>query len=261
MHLLQGQVRLLGDLLERRLATEHGPQRALGAVHLLQPLDDVHRHPDRACLVRERPRDRLPDPPGRVGRELEAPAPVELLDGPDQAERALLDQVEEGKPLVAVVLRDRDHEPEVGLDHRLLRDEVAALDPLRERHLLRRRQQRVAPGLAQEQLQRVGRRLGGRDGEWGRLGRARRVDHLDSPLVELAQERVVLERRELVGLDELGELLQPDRAGVLARLEERFERRPAPSRVSMSIVVIAGVARRLATLSHCGRVLVQPSKA
>ena len=102
------QVGLVGDLLERRLAAEHRPERALGAVHLLQPLDDVHGHPDRARLVGERPRDRLADPPGRIGRELEAAAPVELLDSPDQPERALLDQVEEREPLVAVVLRDRD---------------------------------------------------------------------------------------------------------------------------------------------------------
>ena len=108
MHLLHGQVRLVGDLLERRLATEHRPQRALGAVHLLQPLDDVHGHPDRPRLVGERPRDRLADPPGRVGRELEAAAPVELLHRPDQAQRAFLDQVEERETLVAVVLRDRD---------------------------------------------------------------------------------------------------------------------------------------------------------
>src|SRR6266571_5107202 len=54
-------------------------------VHLLHPLDDVDGHADRPRLVGERARDRLPDPPGRVGRELEAAAPVELLDGADQA--------------------------------------------------------------------------------------------------------------------------------------------------------------------------------
>ena len=42
-------------------------------------------HADRARLVGERARDRLADPPGRVGRELVAAAPVELLDRADQA--------------------------------------------------------------------------------------------------------------------------------------------------------------------------------
>src|SRR5207248_4038676 len=107
----------------------------------------------------ERARDRLPDPPRRVGRELVAAAPVELLDGADQPERPLLDQIEERQALVAVVLRDRDDEAEVRLDHPLLLLLVAALDPLGELDLLRGRQERMAPRLAQEELERVGRRL------------------------------------------------------------------------------------------------------
>ena len=69
---------------------------------------------DKARMIRmpvhivERARDRLADPPGRVGRELEPAPPVELLDRPDQAQRALLDQVEERQALIAVVLGDRD---------------------------------------------------------------------------------------------------------------------------------------------------------
>ncbi len=77
------------------------------------------------------------------------------------------------------------------------------------------------PGLAEEELQRVGRRLGHGSEEWGRLRRRGRVDDLDSALVQLAQERIVLEWRQVVRLDEVGELAQLDRAGVLARLEER----------------------------------------
>ena len=59
--------------------------------------------------------DRLADPPRRVGRELEALAPVELLDRVDQAEVALLHQVEERHARRLVALGDRDHQPEVGL--------------------------------------------------------------------------------------------------------------------------------------------------
>src|SRR5207244_12959937 len=97
------QSRLLCELLERRLAAELRPERALRAVHLLQSLDDVKRHPDRARLVGERSRNGLPDPPGRVRRELVAAAPVELLDRADETKRSFLDQVEEGEALVAVV--------------------------------------------------------------------------------------------------------------------------------------------------------------
>jgi hypothetical protein len=186
LRLLERHGGLLGDLLERRLAAELGPQRPLGPVELLQALDDVHRHPDRARLVGERPRDRLADPPRRVGRELEAAAPVELLHGANQTERALLDQVEEREPLVAVVLRDRDDEPQVGLDHPLLRHWISPLDPLRELHLLRRAEQRMACGLTQEELERVGRRLGLGSGGHDRHLLALGLDHVDAAGVELA---------------------------------------------------------------------------
>src|SRR5438067_7220789 len=105
-----GEIGFLRDFLERGLAPELCPEGPLGAVQLLHPLDDVDRHPDRPRLVRERPRDRLADPPRGVGRELVAAAPVELLDRANQAERAFLDQVEKRQTLVAVVLRNRDDE-------------------------------------------------------------------------------------------------------------------------------------------------------
>ena len=136
-------------------------------------------HADRPRLVGERAGDRLADPPGRVGRELVAAAPVELLDGADQAERALLDQVEERQALVAVVLGDRDDEAQVRLDHLLLRLHVAALDLLGELDLLRRGQQRVPAGLAQEELQRVG----------GRLERRRRPEAGEGRGLALARPR------------------------------------------------------------------------
>ena len=73
--------------------------------------------------------------------------------------RALLDQVEKRQPLVAVVLRDRDDEPQVRLDHLLLRVQVTALDPFGEIDLLLRRQQPHLADVLQEQLKRIGRHL------------------------------------------------------------------------------------------------------
>src|SRR5215207_6168841 len=146
----------LGDLLRGRLAAELGDQLALRAADLVELLDDVDRDADRARLVGQRASDRLADPPGRVGRELEALAVVELLRGTHQAERALLDQVEERKPLVAVVLGDRDDQAQVGLDHLLLRVEVTALDPAREVDLLLGGEQPDLADVLQEQLKGVG---------------------------------------------------------------------------------------------------------
>ena len=60
---------------------------------LVDDLDHVHGDADGARLVRHRARDRLPDPPGGVGRELKALAVVELLNRLDEAEVPLLNQV------------------------------------------------------------------------------------------------------------------------------------------------------------------------
>ena len=159
LDLVEREVDVPRDLERQRLAAELAAQLALGADDLVQLLDDVDGHPDRAPLVGERAGDRLADPPRRVRRELVALAPVELLGGADEADRPLLDQIEERQPLVAVALRDRDDEAEVRLDHLLLRAVVAALDPLRELDLLGGGQQLDLADVLEEELQRVGRDL------------------------------------------------------------------------------------------------------
>src|SRR3954451_13590548 len=103
----------LGDLVGGRLPAQLRDELALGAADLVELLDDVDGDADRPRLVGQGARDRLADPPGRVGRELEALAVVELLGRADEAERPLLDQVEERQALVAVVLGDRDDEAQV----------------------------------------------------------------------------------------------------------------------------------------------------
>src|SRR3954447_18760985 len=157
--LLRVDARDVGDLLGGRLAAQLGDELALRAADLVQLLDDVHGDADRARLVGERAGDGLADPPGRIRGELEALAVVELLGGTHEAERALLDQVEEGKPLVAVVLRDRDHEAQVRLDHLLLGVEVAALDALGEVDLLLSSEQAHLADVLQEELKGVGRHV------------------------------------------------------------------------------------------------------
>ena len=57
--------------------------------------------------------DRLPNPPGGVGRELVAAGVLELVDCPHQAGVAFLDQIEEAHAAVAVALGDGDHQAEV----------------------------------------------------------------------------------------------------------------------------------------------------
>ena len=71
---------------------------------------------DGAARVGDAALDGLTDPPRRVGGELEALAPVELLDRVDQAEVALLHEVEERHARRLVALGDRHDQPEVRLD-------------------------------------------------------------------------------------------------------------------------------------------------
>ena len=212
------EVEVAGDLGDRRLARQLGPQLPLGPVNLVELLDDVHGHPDRPALVGDRARDGLADPPGRVGRELEPLAVVELLGRADEPDRSLLDQVEERQALVAVALGDRDDEAQVGLDHRLLGGVIAQLDPLRELDLLRRGEERHLADVLEEELQRVGRDL--------RLGRPLLLDlglallaadDVDLGLFERGVELVELRRIEVELVEREGDLLGVELAGSLAR--------------------------------------------
>ncbi len=207
------------DLVDRRLPTELGAELALGAHDPVELLDDVHGHPDRPALVRDRARDRLPDPPRRVRRELEALAVVELLGGADETDRALLDEVEERQALVAVSLGDRDDEAKVRLHHGLLRGVLAALDALRQLDLLRRRQQRDLADVLEEELQGVGRDL--------RLGLDRGLrlvgvgmDDRDLRLLERGVEVVELRGLQLELVERERELVCIDLARSVPALEQ-----------------------------------------
>src|SRR4051794_36492923 len=197
----------LGDLIRGGLAAELGDQLALGAADLVELLDDVDGDADRPRLVGQRASDGLADPPRRVGGELEALAVVELLRRAHEAERPLLDEVEEGQALVAVVLGDRDDQAQVGLDHLLLGVEVAALDALGEVDLLLRGEQPDLADVLEEQLQRVGRHVRPQV-QRGLLGPAAALVGRALHLLARCDRRIdLLDQLDLLGLEEGGELL------------------------------------------------------
>ena len=179
-----------------------GRQHVLRARHLALVAHEVDRQLDGAGLGVHPALDRLADPPRRVGGEAVAAAPVELLDGADEAEDALLDQVEQRQLGALVLLGDRDDQPQVGVDHPVLGVEVAALDPLGELDLLVRGQQPVAADLVEEELQRVGGGAGERHVvDRRRLGLAAavvaQVDPAGLELLVEPAEIVVLELERL----------------------------------------------------------------
>src|SRR5579872_280584 len=110
-----------GQLRDVRSPAELGFEAGAALEGLVEEVAGVHGQPDGATAVGDPTGDRLADPPGGVGGELEPLSPVELLDGVDEAEVALLDQVEEGEVGALVPLRDRHHESEVAVDEGLHR--------------------------------------------------------------------------------------------------------------------------------------------
>ena len=88
--------------------------------HFVDGLHHVDRDADGASLVGDGPGDGLPDPPGSVGGELVALGVVELLHRLDQAQIALLDQIQEQHAPAHVPLGDGHHQAEVGLRQLLL---------------------------------------------------------------------------------------------------------------------------------------------
>ena len=79
-HAVYRHVHFLRDLLRARVMAELLKQLTGNTNDLVDGLDHVYRDADGARLIRDRAGDGLTDPPGRVGRELEALGAVELFD-------------------------------------------------------------------------------------------------------------------------------------------------------------------------------------
>src|SRR5256886_460419 len=231
---LELEPRRLGQLLRGRLATKLCLQLGRGAVELDPALLDVDRDANRLGLVRDRALAGLTDPPGRVGRELVALAPVELLRGAVEADHALLDQVEERYVVALVALRDRDDQTQVGVDHLLLRCEVTALDALRERNLVRGREKLVPPRRVHEELQRVERARDRCGCDRTRLLR-RLLAYDDVALFERGAETGDVVLGQLVLDGESLNVLLLDEAALGGLLEQALDRR--------EVVQVNGVAQ------------------
>ena len=153
------------------------------------------------------------------------PPPVELLDGADEAQGPLLDEVEERQAAAPVALGDRDHEAQVGLDHLLLGGLVAELDALREADLVGGREKGHAADVLEEELERVGRLLDRRDGTpralhlLGDLSGARAglglLEELDTGLLEVLVDLLGAVGVEAQAIEDLGDLLHPEEAHLL----------------------------------------------
>jgi hypothetical protein len=171
----------------------------------------------------------LADPPGGIGAELVPLAIVELLHRPDQADVALLDQVEEVHVLRVVVLGDGDHQAQVGLYHAVLRPLVTGFDALSQLDLLLLGEQGDLASFFQIQPQRVmGDRLDGKV-ERGFRGlenalsdRALLVD-LDRLIEKLRVEVLDLLHRHVEFFDQSHDLVACDVTAFLAEQDELLD--------------------------------------
>jgi hypothetical protein len=101
------------------------------------------------------PLQRLADPPGRVGGEAEALAPVELLDRAHEAEGPLLDEVDHVDATSLIPACPVHHEAQVGADHLLAGLFVALFDPLGQLGLLGGAEKWEATEIVEEQPHQV----------------------------------------------------------------------------------------------------------
>ena len=127
-HTVGRKAHLCTDLLRCGVAAQVLQQGALNAHQLVDGFYHVHRDADGTGLVCDGAGDSLTNPPGGIGGELEALGVVELLDGADKAQVALLDEVQEEHAAAYVALGDRDHQAQVGADELLLGFKAHLLD-------------------------------------------------------------------------------------------------------------------------------------
>ena len=99
-------LQLFSQFLGRRFAADFVQHLTAGPDQLVDRFDHVNRNTDRTRLIRDRARDRLTDPPGRIGRELIAAAIFELVHRLHQADVAFLNKIKELQAAVRVFLGD-----------------------------------------------------------------------------------------------------------------------------------------------------------
>src|SRR5215203_2997028 len=151
------------DLLLRRLASVFLDHAPVGPVVLVDLLDHVYRNTNGPPLVGDGAGYCLPYPPRRVRRELVAFGMVELLGRPYEPEVALLDEVEKRDAAVAVLLGDRDHEPQIRLHKTVLGPLASAGYAFGELYLISVGKERHPPYLGEVHPDRIARCDGVRD--------------------------------------------------------------------------------------------------
>ena len=116
-HFFQRHRELFGQFFGRWFAADFVQHLARGPHQLVDGFNHMHRDTDGARLISDRAGNRLSDPPGRIGREFIAPAVFKLVHRLHQANIAFLNKIQELQTTIGVFFGDRDHQPQIGLNH------------------------------------------------------------------------------------------------------------------------------------------------
>ena len=104
------------DLFWKGLAPQLLVEFARDTPYLVDQFHHMYGYMDDARMLGYRAADGLANPPGGISAKAEAASRVELLSGPNQAQIAFLNKIEQRDPLIIVAFRDAYHEAKVGLD-------------------------------------------------------------------------------------------------------------------------------------------------
>ena len=126
-HLVLRNAHFLRNFLRQGFASIFLQQLAGYADQLIDGFHHVHGNANRARLIRDRARNRLANPPGRIGGKLIALAVIKLFNRLDQTQITLLNQIQKQHAAPHIALRDRYHQAEVRLAQALLGVFIALL--------------------------------------------------------------------------------------------------------------------------------------
>ena len=121
----------------------------------MQRAGAIERHPDDPALLGEGLQDRLPDPPHRIGDELDSLGLVELVRRADEAKIPLVDQIRKRNPLILILLGNGNHESEIAAPQLVERLGLAGTDALGKRNLFLLVDQRILADLAEVLVERA----------------------------------------------------------------------------------------------------------
>lgn len=95
----------------------------------------MYGYTDGSSLISNCTSHSLADPPRGIRRELEPPVWIKFIDRTEESYISLLNKIEQTKSASHILLRDRDHETEIGLCQSLARFLISLLDEVSESDL------------------------------------------------------------------------------------------------------------------------------